>query len=72
MTRVNLVLLLIAVVCALSTVNANHRARTLYSALDVEQKRTRARRAIETLATTTDLMRLDRWFAQHMLGVTLG
>ncbi len=42
MTRVNLVLLLIAVVCALSTVNANHRARTLYSALDVEQKRTRA------------------------------
>ncbi len=38
----------------------------------IEQNRTRARRAIETLATTTDLMRLDRWFAQHMLGVTLG
>ena len=42
MTRTDLLLLLIAVACALATVNANHRARTVYSALDHEQKRTRA------------------------------
>lgn len=42
MARLNLILLLIAVGCALSTVNANHHARKLFSALDKEQQRMRA------------------------------
>lgn len=42
MARLNLILLLIAVGCALATVNANHRARKLFSALDKEQQHMRA------------------------------
>ena len=41
MTRLNILLALAAVACAMLTVNAAHRARTLYSELDQEQKRTR-------------------------------
>jgi cell division protein FtsL len=41
MVRFNLVLLLIAVVCALSAVSANHRARKLFTELEGEQKRMR-------------------------------
>ena len=41
MVRFNLVLLLIAVACALSTVNANHRARKLFIEFEGEQKRMR-------------------------------
>ena len=42
MARLNLILLLIAVGCGLATVNANHRARKLFSCLDKEQQRMRA------------------------------
>lgn len=42
MARFNLILLLIAVGCGLATVNANHRARKLFSGLDKEQQRMRA------------------------------
>jgi cell division protein FtsL len=42
MARLNLILLLIAVGCGLATVNANHRARKLFSGLDKEQQRMRA------------------------------
>jgi cell division protein FtsL len=41
MLRLNFVLLLIAVACALSTVAANHRARKLFIELDREQNRMR-------------------------------
>lgn len=41
MTRTDLLLLLVAVVCGLLTVNSAHRARTVYSELDQEQKRAR-------------------------------
>lgn len=41
MARFNLVLLLITVACALSTVSANHRARKLFIELEGEQKRMR-------------------------------
>ncbi len=41
MARVNLILLLIAVTCALSTVSANHRARKLFVELEKEQGRMR-------------------------------
>lgn len=41
MARLNIVLLLVAVVCALSTVAANHRARKLFVALEAEQKHMR-------------------------------
>lgn len=42
MARFNLILLLIAVACGLTTVNANHRARKLFSGLEKEQQRMRA------------------------------
>lgn len=42
MARLNLILLLIAVGCGLATVNANHRARKLFSGMDKEQQRMRA------------------------------
>ena len=42
MARLNLILLLIVVGCGLATVNANHRARKLFSALEKEQQRMRA------------------------------
>lgn len=42
MARLNLILLLIAVACALATVNANHRARKLFTSLEKEQQRMRA------------------------------
>ncbi len=42
MARVNLILLLLAVACALSTVNANHRARKLFVELEREQGRMRS------------------------------
>lgn len=41
MARLNLVLLLIAVACALSAVSANHRARKLFTELESVQKRMR-------------------------------
>lgn len=41
MARLNLVLLLVAVGCALSTVSANHRARKLFIELEREQGRMR-------------------------------
>lgn len=41
MARVNLILLLLAVACALSTVAANHRARKLFTELEREQTRMR-------------------------------
>jgi len=41
MLRLNLLLLLIAVSCALSTVAANHRARKLFTDLEREQSRMR-------------------------------
>jgi cell division protein FtsL len=40
--RLNLILLLIAVACGLATVNANHRARKLFSSFEKEQQRMRA------------------------------
>lgn len=39
MLRLNLILLLIAVVCAISTVTANHRARKLVTTIEREQAR---------------------------------
>jgi cell division protein FtsL len=41
MLRANLLLLLVAVICALSTVSANHRARKLVTEYEREQGRMR-------------------------------
>ncbi len=41
MARVNLLLLLVVVACALSVVSANHRARKLFTELEAVQKRMR-------------------------------
>ena len=41
MARFNLVLILIALACALSAVSANHRARKLFTELEATQKRMR-------------------------------
>lgn len=41
MTRTNIFLLLLVVICALGAVNSNHRARRLFVALEAEQKRLR-------------------------------
>lgn len=41
MVRVNFVLLLIALSCALSAVSATHRARKVFTQLEAEQKRMR-------------------------------
>lgn len=41
MARVNLILILIALACALSAVSANHRARKLFTELEAVQKRMR-------------------------------
>ena len=41
MARLNLVLILIALACALSAVSANHRARKLVTELEARQKRMR-------------------------------
>lgn len=41
MARFNLLLLLVAVACALSAVNANHRARKLIIEFEAEKKRMR-------------------------------
>jgi cell division protein FtsL len=41
MLRTNLVLLLIAVACALGTVSSNHRARKLFTQFEREQNRMR-------------------------------
>lgn len=41
MLRVNLLLLLVAVICALGTVSANHRARKLLAEYEREQNRMR-------------------------------
>ena len=41
MVRLNIILLAIAVACALSAVNANHRARNLFVELEREQARMR-------------------------------
>jgi cell division protein FtsL len=40
--RFNLILLSIAVICAMSAVNANHHARKLFIGLEKEQQRMRA------------------------------
>lgn len=42
MARINFILLLVVVACALSSIGANHRARKLFSELELEQKRMRA------------------------------
>jgi cell division protein FtsL len=42
MARLNFILLLVAVCCALSAVNATHRSRKLITQLEAEQKRMRA------------------------------
>lgn len=42
MVRLNFLLLLVAVCCALSAVNATHRARKIFTQLEAEQKRMRA------------------------------
>lgn len=42
MMRVNLILAMLLVLCALGTVTAQHRARTLYQALEAEQSRSKA------------------------------
>lgn len=42
MARFNLILLLIVVACSLATVNANHRARKLFTGFEKEQQRMRA------------------------------
>jgi cell division protein FtsL len=41
MLRINLLLLLVAVICALGTVSANHRARKLVTEYEREQNRMR-------------------------------
>ncbi|MDE2439699.1 MAG: cell division protein FtsL [Betaproteobacteria bacterium] len=41
MLRLNMILLLIVVVCALGTVTSQHRARKLFQALEAEQERVR-------------------------------
>ena len=41
MLRLNLVLLLVVVVCALGVVTSQHRARKLFQALESEQERAR-------------------------------
>ena len=41
MGRLNMILLLIAVVCALGAVTSQHRARKLFQALEGEQERAR-------------------------------
>lgn len=41
MLRTNLILLLVAVLCALGTVSSNHRARNLVTAYEREQSRMR-------------------------------
>jgi cell division protein FtsL len=41
MARLNLVLLLVAVICALAAVSSSHRARKLFIGLENEQKRMR-------------------------------
>jgi len=41
MARLNLILLAIVVICSLSAVSSNHRARKLYIQLEAEQKRMR-------------------------------
>ena len=41
LARLNLVLILIALACALSAVSANHRARKLFTELEAAQKRMR-------------------------------
>lgn len=41
MQRLNLLLLLVLVVCALSVVTSQHRARRLFQALEGEQERAR-------------------------------
>jgi cell division protein FtsL len=41
MARLNLLLLLVAVICALAVVSSSHRARKLFIGLEGEQKRMR-------------------------------
>lgn len=41
MLRLNLILLIVAVACALGTVNSNHRARKLVTQIEHEQARMR-------------------------------
>ena len=41
MARVNLLLLMLAVICALSAISSNHRARKLIIELEAEKKRMR-------------------------------
>ena len=41
MARLNLILMLVAVACALSAVTSNHRARKLFTELEREQNRMR-------------------------------
>ncbi|MGB4468259.1 MAG: cell division protein FtsL [Azovibrio sp.] len=41
MLRFNMILLLVAVMCALGTVTSQHKARKLFQALEAEQERAR-------------------------------
>ena len=41
MARLNFILVLVALACALATVSANHRARKLFTELETVQKRMR-------------------------------
>ena len=41
MARLNIILILIALACALSAVSANHRARKIFTELEATQKRMR-------------------------------
>ncbi len=41
MARINLILILIALTCALSAVSTNHRARKIFTELEATQKRMR-------------------------------
>lgn len=42
MVRLNLVLVMIVVLCALGVITAQHRARKLYQALEAEQERSKS------------------------------
>ena len=42
MTRVNLLLILILMICAMAAVTSQHKARKLYQAMEVERERAKA------------------------------
>jgi cell division protein FtsL len=42
MLRINVILMLILMVCALGTITAQHRSRKLFTAIEAEQERSRS------------------------------